>query len=81
MSLPGPLALLPSFFCVHGAAVLVAPAEVASTSLCCRAILHDRSWAIYGAAQMLCQRAGAQGTGGGLVGDFLNREHNCQDTG
>lgn len=27
-----------------------------------RAILHDRSWAIYGPAQMLCQRAGAQGT-------------------
>lgn len=39
-----------------------AGAVAVAVELCCRAILHDRSWAIYGPAQMLCQRAGAQGT-------------------
>lgn len=39
-----------------------AGAVAVAVELCCRAILHDRSWAIYRPAQMLCQRAGAQGT-------------------
>lgn len=70
VSLPGPLALHRCPLCAQSCCT-----AVAGTSPLCRAILHDRSRAIYGPAQMLCQRAG-----GGLIGGFLYREHNCRDS-